>query len=226
MWLLTTHIMMTSWSSNGNIFRVTGPLCGESTGHRWIPLTKAMQWCGALMFSLICTWTNSWVNNGDAGDWRRHRAHYDVIAMCTSSGHRHWNAFRFPDADGFPSQRPDNAGIWCFVFFIVSLNKLLNKQSRPVIGKYPTASLKRSDVVASVLAANDSADFIWKQRCHWSKSMRRHHRGLWNLIVGATEKSVDRRPCVAKSSAAIVFIVQDTWTIFRQWPDHFQCWKW
>ena len=31
--------MMTS--SNGNIFRVTGPLCGQFTGHRWIPLTKA-----------------------------------------------------------------------------------------------------------------------------------------------------------------------------------------
>ena len=27
-------------SSNGNIFRV-GPLCGEFTDHRWIPLTKA-----------------------------------------------------------------------------------------------------------------------------------------------------------------------------------------
>ena len=30
--------MMTS--SNGSIFYVTGPLCGEFTGHRWIPLTK------------------------------------------------------------------------------------------------------------------------------------------------------------------------------------------
>ena len=28
-------------SSNGNIFRVTGSFWGESTGHRWIPLTKA-----------------------------------------------------------------------------------------------------------------------------------------------------------------------------------------
>ena len=28
-------------SSNGNIFRVTGPLCGDYTGHRWIPFTKA-----------------------------------------------------------------------------------------------------------------------------------------------------------------------------------------
>ena len=28
-------------SSNGNIFRVTCHLCGEFTGHRWLPLTKA-----------------------------------------------------------------------------------------------------------------------------------------------------------------------------------------
>ena len=34
-----TNVMMTS--SNGNIFRITGPLCGEFTGHRWIPLTEA-----------------------------------------------------------------------------------------------------------------------------------------------------------------------------------------
>ena len=35
-------------SSNGNIFHVTGPLWGEFTGHRWIPLTKASDaelWC-------------------------------------------------------------------------------------------------------------------------------------------------------------------------------------
>ena len=38
--------MMTS--SNGNIFRVTGHLCGEFTGPRWIPHTKASGaelWC-------------------------------------------------------------------------------------------------------------------------------------------------------------------------------------
>ena len=38
--------MMTS--SNGNIFRVTGPLFGEFTSHRWIPHTKASDaelWC-------------------------------------------------------------------------------------------------------------------------------------------------------------------------------------
>ena len=39
------------------------------------------QWRGALMFSLICTSINSWANNGDAGELKRHRAHYDVSAM-------------------------------------------------------------------------------------------------------------------------------------------------
>ena len=39
------------------------------------------QWRRALMFSLICTRINGWVNNGEAGDLRRHRAHYDVIVM-------------------------------------------------------------------------------------------------------------------------------------------------
>ena len=43
---LYIFFMMTS--SNGNIFRLTGLLCGEFTGHRWIPLTKASSaelWC-------------------------------------------------------------------------------------------------------------------------------------------------------------------------------------
>ena len=39
------------------------------------------QWRGALMFSLICAWINAWVHNREAGDLRRHRAHYDVIVM-------------------------------------------------------------------------------------------------------------------------------------------------
>ena len=33
------------------------------------------------MFSLIFTWINGWVNNRNAGDLRRHRAHYCVTVM-------------------------------------------------------------------------------------------------------------------------------------------------
>ena len=39
------------------------------------------QWCKALMFSLVCTWTNRWANNQDAGDFRRHSTHFDVNVM-------------------------------------------------------------------------------------------------------------------------------------------------
>ena len=39
------------------------------------------QWCGALLLSLICVWINGWVNNREAGDLRRDRAHQDVIVM-------------------------------------------------------------------------------------------------------------------------------------------------
>ena len=39
------------------------------------------QWRDALMFSLICAWINGWVNNGEASDLKRHRAHYDVTVM-------------------------------------------------------------------------------------------------------------------------------------------------
>ena len=68
-------------SSHGNIFRVTGPLCGEFTGDRWIPLTKASDADAELWFFFDLR-LNRLVNNLEAGDLRRHRAHYDVIVMC------------------------------------------------------------------------------------------------------------------------------------------------
>ena len=71
-------IMMTS--SNRNIFHITGHLCGEFT----VNSPHKGQWCGALMFSLICVWINAWVNNCEAGDLRPYCAHYDVIVMPTS----------------------------------------------------------------------------------------------------------------------------------------------
>ena len=70
--------MMTS--SNGNVFRVTGHLWEEFTGHRWIPLAKASDaelWC----FLWSALWISGWVSNREAGDLRRRRAHYDVIVM-------------------------------------------------------------------------------------------------------------------------------------------------
>ena len=75
---ISSFHMMTS--SNGNIFRVTCLLWGESTGDRWIPLTKASDaelWC----FFMMCAWTNGWSNSRDADELRHHCAHCDVTVI-------------------------------------------------------------------------------------------------------------------------------------------------
>ena len=67
-------------SSNGIILHVTGLCAGNS--HRFpVNSPHKGQWRGALMFSMICAWINSWVNNHGDGDLWRHRAHYDINVM-------------------------------------------------------------------------------------------------------------------------------------------------
>ena len=47
---------VTKWaSSNENIFRVTGPLYGEFTGHQWIPVTKPVTRSFGIFFDLRLT---------------------------------------------------------------------------------------------------------------------------------------------------------------------------
>ena len=70
--------MMTS--SNGNLFGVTGPLCGKFSGHLWISLTKASD-TENLMFSVIYAWKKGWINSRVAGDLRRHGARYYITVM-------------------------------------------------------------------------------------------------------------------------------------------------
>ena len=77
-WKMLLFYMMTS--TNGNVFRVTGPLCGGFTGHRWIPLTKCSN-TELWYFLWSAPEFNGRANNRDAGDMRRHRAHYDVTVM-------------------------------------------------------------------------------------------------------------------------------------------------
>ena len=91
---------------------------------------------GSLMLSLICAWINGWVYNREAGDLRRHSAHYDVANgigcvnddvvtrayFCiTGSSSR----LKRP-LPGITSQRASNAGFWCFHWY---WNQLFNKQS-------------------------------------------------------------------------------------------------
>ena len=70
------NLINTMPSSNEKKIRVTGPLCGDFTGQRWIPRTKAS---GAEPWCFLSS--NGWVNNRKAGDLRPHRAHYDVTLI-------------------------------------------------------------------------------------------------------------------------------------------------
>ena len=76
------------WRHQMDTFSVLLALCA---GNSPVNSPHKGQWRGALMFSLISAWLNGRVDNREAGDLRRHRAHYDVTVMpmpagfCTSS---------------------------------------------------------------------------------------------------------------------------------------------
>ena len=79
-------------------------------------------------FSLIYAWINGWVHNREAGDLRRHCAHYDVTVM--SCACRVAIQMVVPDSSSLHGNNFRATLMWRFeVVFVVSLNKLFNKQS-------------------------------------------------------------------------------------------------
>ena len=84
-------------SSNGNIFCVTGlcvgnsPVIGEFPAQR--PVTRSFDF-----FLWSTPWINGWVNHREAGDLRRHGAHYDVTVIWDNSSvcHCYWSKFDYP----------------------------------------------------------------------------------------------------------------------------------
>ena len=84
-WRFIHHVQMTSWTSHDDVIK-------WKHFPRYWPFVRGIhrspvnsphkgQWRGALMFSLISTRLNGWVNNDEAGDLRWYRAHYDVTVM-------------------------------------------------------------------------------------------------------------------------------------------------
>ena len=106
-------------SSNDSIFRVTGPLWGESTGHRWIPLTKAIDaelWC----FLWSTPEQTVWVNNRDASDLRCHNAHYDIMVMIyyNHNNNKYMITPNFDITRGIPYLTPVGDP-WAFILYIL-----------------------------------------------------------------------------------------------------------
>ena len=88
-WLITpSHYLNPWWRHQMETFSALLAICA---GNSPVPVNSPHkgQWRGALMFSLICIWITGWVNNREAGDLRRYRAHYDVTVMMNGElGHR------------------------------------------------------------------------------------------------------------------------------------------
>ena len=67
------HPILETFSALLALYAGNSPVTGE--------FPHKGQWRGTLMFSLICAWICGWVNNREAGDLRRHSAHYGIIVM-------------------------------------------------------------------------------------------------------------------------------------------------
>ena len=74
------------WRHQMETFSALLALCA---GNSPIPVNSPHngQWRGALVFSLICTRINDWVNNRKAGDLRRRRGHCYVKVMQSRNCH-------------------------------------------------------------------------------------------------------------------------------------------
>ena len=77
------------------------------------------QWRVALIFSLSFAWTNGWVNHRDAGDLKRHRAHYDVTVMTLNIAGGHpiyhlykYNEIQLPETSQAPSSLQRDTQRW------------------------------------------------------------------------------------------------------------------
>ena len=81
------HFACMMTSSNGNIFRVTGHLCGEFTGHRWIPRTKASDKGCDVFFDLLPNERLSkpswgwWFETPPRPLWRRSNVSYANVCI-------------------------------------------------------------------------------------------------------------------------------------------------
>ena len=120
------------------------------------------QWRGALMFSLLCAWTNGWVNDLNTSYLRRHRAHYDVPVMINSQrtiyAHSHTN---------WTIKDPEKS-TW-------------SRQLVPVISESIQTTCHHSDIIISAMASRWFAQPFFQVQIKENIKAPRH----WPLRGGA-----------------------------------------
>ena len=73
------------------------------------------QWCGALLFSLICAWINAWANIREAGDLRRHRTLCSITVMIFRFTGSLWG--EITGRRWLPLKKASGAELWRFLRF-------------------------------------------------------------------------------------------------------------
>ena len=83
---MNSTVISTWWRHQMGTFSALLAICA---GNPQVNSPHKGQWRGTLMFSLICAWISSWVNNREAGDLRCYCAHYDINVMNAFESNRH-----------------------------------------------------------------------------------------------------------------------------------------
>ena len=131
---------METFSALLALYAGNSPVIGE------FPSQRPM-WRGTLMFSLICAWINGWVNHHEAGDLRRHRAHYGVIVMdCLVS----WFGYQSITKPGNKTVAPS----WPDLYHIFQTNECFQKEQITSKTKWKSISITGSMIADNVLRGN------------------------------------------------------------------------
>ena len=131
--------------------------------------------------SLICIWTNGRVNNRDAGDLRRHRAHHDVIVMQMQSEDINWK-YHLMDLSNHQTMEQlviYSAVAWCnAVYFYIDPRDVF--RSEIWIGNIPTMSGNISSFSNNIKLSYIAAGKVWHHPSvviFWGNSF-----GAWSRI--------------------------------------------
>ena len=136
------------------------------------------QWRRALTFSLICAWMHGWVNNREAGDLRRQRAHYDFIvmwfmswgsiwALCTATSGNFYAPFdKYRDAKYHPSRVSSSCLLDCYAAptNLAPLNK---------VPRLPISNVCRADWHQEMMTASECRRLcVDTKKCHFLANIR------------------------------------------------------
>ena len=139
------------------------------------------QWRGALVFSLICALINSWQNNGEAGDLRRHPVHYDVNVMWALGG------------IGFRCVRQNKAKHVALAWASCQIRKIAGAHARGMPGTFsPSPQVSDFDMhhgtcvthVPWCMAGSLTSGFLWKRRRGKLSRLSRRMRNLQFYVSG------------------------------------------